>query len=80
MSQSQGTSDHTREPLAIVGFSLRFPQDAVSEEGFWDILVKGRMTQTEIPRSRLNIDAFYEPKQNGYDTVRTRWPRIEMMC
>lgn len=69
MPRLQGTHDPKREPLAIVGFSLKFPQDAVSEEGFWDMLLKARMAQTEIPKDRLNIDAFYGRKQNVYDTV-----------
>lgn len=49
------------EPLAVVGFSFKFPQDATSTESFWNMLSEGRCASTEIPKSRMNIDAFYCP-------------------
>ncbi|KAH7330434.1 reducing type I polyketide synthase [Rhexocercosporidium sp. MPI-PUGE-AT-0058] len=47
------------EPIAIVGISLRFPEDAVSEETFWDMLLKQRCASTRYPKDRINIDGFY---------------------
>ena len=49
------------EDIAIIGFSFRFPQDAVSSETFWNMLVEGRSAVTEVPESRFNINAFYHP-------------------
>ena len=49
------------EDIAIIGFSLRFPQDAVSAESFWNMLDEGRSAATEVPETRFNIDAFYHP-------------------
>jgi acyl transferase domain-containing protein len=69
MARSGGLGGSSREPLAIVGFSLKFPQDAISEESFWKMLLEGHMTRTDIPKSRMNVDAFYGGKQSGYDTV-----------
>lgn len=53
------------EPVAIIGFSFRFPQDAVDEESFWKILQEGRNVKTDWPESRINIDAFHnkDPKK-----------------
>ena len=57
------------QPLAVVGFSLRFPQDATTAEAFWKMLMEGRSAMTEYPKDRMNIDAFYHPDTTRQDTV-----------
>lgn len=47
------------EPLAIIGFSLEYPQDANTQEGFWGVLEEKRDVMTEWPPDRLNLDAFF---------------------
>ncbi|KAL2835360.1 hypothetical protein BJY01DRAFT_252737 [Aspergillus pseudoustus] len=59
-------------PLAIVGLSFKFPQDATSPEGFWDILEAGRSTSTEFPSSRMNIDAHYHRDRSRVDAISVR--------
>lgn len=59
-------------PLAIVGLSLKFPQDAVSPESFWDMIVQGRCAATEFPPDRLNIDAHHHPNSNRLDGLSMR--------
>jgi acyl transferase domain-containing protein len=59
-------------PLAIVGLSFKFPQDATSPEGFWDILEAGRCTSTEFPASRMNIDAHYHQDRSRLDAMSVR--------
>ncbi|KND87187.1 Lovastatin diketide synthase LovF [Tolypocladium ophioglossoides CBS 100239] len=60
------------EPIAIVGLAFEFPQDATSEESFWQMLCEGRSASTEFPRSRLNIDAFYHPDENRPSSIPLR--------
>lgn len=48
-----------REPIAVVGFSLKFPGDATSANSFWKLLMEKRCTMTEMPDSRINLEAFY---------------------
>ena len=60
------------EPVAIVGFGLRFPQDADTVEGFWKMLVEGRSAMTEVPADRWNVDAFYHPDPNRHDAINAR--------
>ncbi|KAF2106989.1 polyketide synthase-like protein [Lophiotrema nucula] len=60
------------EPIAIVGFSLKFPQDAVSEESFWDLLQQRRSTMTEVPQDRWNGDAFFKPEGNKAGTMKVK--------
>ncbi|KAL2784041.1 hypothetical protein BJX66DRAFT_344395 [Aspergillus keveii] len=50
------------DPIAIIGFSLRFPQDADSAEAFWEMLYNGRRAMTEVPADRFTIDSFYAQK------------------
>ncbi|KAI0910921.1 beta-ketoacyl synthase [Ustulina deusta] len=51
------------EPLAIIGFAFKFPQDATSPEEFWRILEERRCVMTKIPASRMNIDGFHVKHQ-----------------
>ena len=52
------------EPVAVVGMSFGFPQDATSSDAFWKILMEQRNTATEFPPDRLNVDAIYHPDVN----------------
>lgn len=58
------------EPIAVIGFSMRFPDEATSPEGLWNILREGRNVMTEVPPERFNIDGFYHPDAMRPDTVR----------
>jgi hypothetical protein len=57
------------EPIAIIGLAFQFPQGAVTEDAFWDMLVNHRNTSTEYPKDRLNIDAFYSKDPKKRNTV-----------
>lgn len=48
------------EPIAIVGIGCRFPC-ADNPGQFWSLLVDGIDAITEVPSSRFEIDAFYDP-------------------
>ncbi|KAF5852136.1 hypothetical protein GGP41_000920 [Bipolaris sorokiniana] len=60
------------EPIAVVGFGFKFPQDVTNAESLWKLLIERRSTMTEIPKNRWNIDGFY--KENGHrpGTVKNR--------
>ena len=64
---------NTMEDIAIIGFSLRFPQDAVSPQSFWNMLVEGRSAVSEVPEDRFNINAFYHPNPDRLDSVSARF-------
>jgi hypothetical protein len=68
-SYTVSIKDQKFQPLAVVGFSMRFPQDATTPEAFWEMLMEGRSAMTEYPQDRLNIDAFYHPDTTRTDTV-----------
>lgn len=62
-------TDDELEPLAIVGLAFEFPQDATSEDAFWQMIESGRSASTDFPSSRLNIDAFYHPDEDRPSSV-----------
>ncbi len=53
------------EPVAIIGMACRFPGGAVDPDSFRRLLKEGRDAVTEVPRSRWDIDAFYDPDPNA---------------
>jgi len=58
------------DPIAVCGFSLKFPQEASTEEAFWTMITEKRSAMTEYPRDRLNIDAFHHASRPN--ALRTR--------
>lgn len=57
------------EPIAIVGLSLRFPQDATTVDKFWKVLLEQRCTVTPFPEDRLSVSGNYHPDPSRRDTV-----------
>ena len=72
VQESAGLDGGILEPIAVVGMSMKFPQDAVTEESFWQMLLEKRCAATEFPEDRLNIDAFHSPEAGKRNTVRLR--------
>jgi acyl transferase domain-containing protein len=53
-----------QEPIAIVGMGCRFPGDADTPNGFWELLSKGESAWSKVPRNRFNIDGFHHPSSD----------------
>ena len=66
---AHGVDRDRLEPIAVIGFSARFPQDAKSPESFWQMLKEGRSAMTEVPKDRFNIDSFYHSNAGRHDRV-----------
>jgi mycoketide-CoA synthase len=49
------------DPIAIVGLALRVPGGVEDADGFWRLLEQGTDTVVEIPQSRWDVDAIYDP-------------------
>ncbi|HIK04816.1 MAG TPA: SDR family NAD(P)-dependent oxidoreductase [Trichormus sp. M33_DOE_039] len=61
-----------REPIAIIGIGCRFP-GAKNSEAFWHLLRHGIDAITEVPKTRWDIDAFYDSDPATPDKMSTRW-------
>ncbi|MEA5581858.1 MupA/Atu3671 family FMN-dependent luciferase-like monooxygenase [Nodularia harveyana UHCC-0300] len=60
------------EPIAIIGIGCRFPGGANNPETFWQLLCDGVDAITEVPKSRWNIDEYYDPNPDTPGKVYTR--------
>ncbi|HKF49641.1 MAG TPA: type I polyketide synthase [Terracidiphilus sp.] len=49
------------EPIAIIGMGCRFPGGASNPERYWELLRDGVDAIVEVPRSRWNVDEYYDP-------------------
>ncbi|HEY5731136.1 MAG TPA: beta-ketoacyl synthase N-terminal-like domain-containing protein, partial [Anaerolineales bacterium] len=54
----QSSSTYTKEPIAIIGLSCRFPQ-APNPQAFWELLRNGVDAISEVPSDRWDVDAFH---------------------
>ena len=69
LPQEYSLDQEAADSVAVLGFSLKFPQHANSAEEFWKMLIEGRSALTEVPPERFNIDAFYHGNAERHDTV-----------
>lgn len=46
--------------IAVVGIDCRFP-GAPNKDAFWQLLMDGVVTDTEVPSQRWDVDAYYHP-------------------
>lgn len=60
-----------QEPIAIIGFAFKYPQEATDVESFWKMLLEKRCASTPIPPERMNASAFYHPDPKRRDSVCT---------
>ena len=60
------------EPIAIVGIGCRFP-GANGPEAFWNLLANGVDAIMEVPPSRFNIDALYDPTPGTPGKISSRF-------
>ncbi|KAI0166917.1 hypothetical protein GGR52DRAFT_581678 [Hypoxylon sp. FL1284] len=65
-------SEEAAMPIAIVGISGRFPGDATTPGGLWDMITQKRSARTDVPKNRYNIDAFYHPSPEHQGTTSAR--------
>lgn len=61
-----------QEPIAIVGMSCRFPGADTPEE-FWQLLHNGIDAVGEIPKTRWDVDQYYDPRPAIPTKIYTRY-------
>ncbi|KAL8732943.1 MAG: hypothetical protein Q9181_003765 [Wetmoreana brouardii] len=60
------------EPIAVIGLSCKFPEDATSPELFWKMIMDKKCASRDYPPERMNIDAFYHPDISQRSTISTK--------
>src|SRR5471032_2757608 len=60
-------------PIAVIGVGCRFPGDVSGSATYWQLLADGRNTITEVPRSRWDLDAYFDPDPDKPGKTNSRW-------
>jgi epothilone polyketide synthase D len=59
-------------PVAVIGIGCRFP-GANGPAELWQLLSEGGDAITEVPASRFDIEAYYDPRPGTPDRIVTRY-------
>ncbi|PVH93281.1 ketoacyl-synt-domain-containing protein [Periconia macrospinosa] len=70
-SESSELDGNGTEPIAIIGFSFKFPDDADTPEGFWEMLMEQRNAARDFPADRINVNGHYR-KENRHNSLPMR--------
>jgi acyl transferase domain-containing protein/NADPH:quinone reductase-like Zn-dependent oxidoreductase len=62
-----------REPIAIIGMGCRFPGGVNSPTALWELLCAEQAAITEVPPSRYDIQAYYDPRPATPGKVMSKW-------
>ncbi|KAL1845792.1 Type I Iterative PKS [Diaporthe australafricana] len=60
------------EPMAIVGMAVRYPGEASTVSGFWDMINHSRTAHSDVPADRWNNDAWYHPNADRKGTTNVK--------
>src|SRR5262245_66514926 len=61
------------EAIAVIGMGCRFPGGVKDPASFWQLLREGVDAIVEVPRSRWDIEAYYDPDPEAPGKMCTRW-------
>ena len=61
LKRALGKASDAAEPIAVVGMGCRFPQ-VRGVDDYWNVIRESRVVTGEIPPSRWDADAFYDPE------------------
>jgi malonyl CoA-acyl carrier protein transacylase len=71
-STKQTISKNFNEPIAIIGIGCRFPK-ANNPQAFWQLLRGGIDAISEVPSTRWEGCAYYDPEPATSGKMNTRW-------
>ncbi|NER93852.1 MAG: SDR family NAD(P)-dependent oxidoreductase [Symploca sp. SIO1B1] len=71
-SKLEKYESQSKEPIAIIGMSCRFPGGVDSPEAFWQLLNSGKEAISEVPLARWNIEHYYDPDPDAPGKISSR--------
>lgn len=78
-STGNGMSDGwASEPIAIIGMSSKFAEEATDNEGFWRMLTNARSGWTPFPHSRFRSEGIYHPNNERLNSVSLVSPTVKL--
>jgi len=70
--RTTGNPAHSDDKIAIIGMSGRYPK-ANNLSQYWDNLIEGRNSIVEVPRSRWDVNRYYDPDRTKKDKTYSKW-------
>ncbi len=58
--------------VALIGMACVYP-GAPDKDAFWDNIVQGRNSVTEVPKERWDVDIYYDPDSMGGEKTPSKW-------
>ena len=58
-------NDNDYEDIAIISMACRLPGGITNPVGYWELLEKGEDAITDVPKSRWDADALYDPNPDA---------------
>ncbi len=62
----------SKEPIAVIGMSCRFPGGASNLDAYWQLVRDGIDCISEVPASRWDINSFYDSDSDAPGKMHTR--------
>lgn len=72
MAGSNHPAGPVLQPLAIIGLSFRFPQEAVNAKEFWRMMIEKRCASTNTPSDRFDLNVHHHPDNNRTESLSIR--------
>ena len=72
-SRVRELEEQRSEAIAIVSMACRYPGDVTTPEELWELLDQGRHGITEVPKSRFDVESFFDPDPEIAGKTYTRW-------
>ena len=61
------------EPIAVISMACRLPGDVTSPEELWTLLDQGKDAVTEMPRSRFDVEGYFDADPEAVGKMYSRW-------
>ncbi|KAJ5733817.1 hypothetical protein N7493_002603 [Penicillium malachiteum] len=58
--------------IAVVGYSYKFPGEAVNDDQFWKLMVEQRCAMKEWPADRMNVSGWHHPDKRRRGQVTSK--------
>ena len=62
-----------KEPIAVISMACRLPGEVTTPEELWALLEEGKDAVTEMPRSRFDVDGYYDADPEAVGKTYSRW-------
>ena len=72
-SQLDRFEQEKHEPIAVIGMGCRFPGGANNPDAYWEMLLRSVDGITEVPKTRWDIDDYYDRDRDAPGKMYTRY-------